>query len=107
MIEIFQYSDYRKFLYDWYQDKKKSNASVSYRMIARQVGYNSPAYLSMIISGKIGLSLSMALKFGAYIKLKKKEAEYFQNMILFADVKTHDEKLRYFEKLSSYKESTI
>jgi hypothetical protein len=38
MVDIFKYSDYRKFIYDWYQEKKKNNSSVSYRFIAHKPG---------------------------------------------------------------------
>jgi uncharacterized protein (TIGR02147 family) len=107
MIDIFQYSDYRKFLHDWYQEKKKRNPSVSYRLIASKVGYRSPGYLSMLISEKIGMSLSMGMKFAAYMKLKKRETEYFQYMILFGEAKTSEEKMKYFDKLRSFKEAAV
>jgi uncharacterized protein (TIGR02147 family) len=107
MADIFQYSDYRKFLSDWFQEKKKNNPLVSYRMIARQVGYNSPGYLQMIITGKIGMSIPMGLKFASFMKFKKRETDYFQCMILFGDAKTHEEKLMHFQKMLSFKETSI
>jgi len=107
MPDIFQYSDYRKFLHDWFQEKKKSNPSVSYRMIARQVGYKSPGYLQMIIGNKIGMSVAMGLKFASFMNFKKRETDYFQCMILFGEAKTHKEKLLHFQKLLSFKEASI
>lgn len=107
MSEIFQYSDYRRFLDDWYQDKKKKNPSVSYRMIARQVGYKSPGYLQMVISGKIGMSIAMGLKFASLMKLKKRETDYFECLILFGEAKTHEEKTAHFQKMLSFKETSI
>lgn len=107
MPEIFQYTDYRKFLHDWYQEKKKHNPVFSCRMVAQKVGYRSPGYLSMVLGSKIGMSLSMGMKFASFMKLKKREADYFQYMILFGEAKSHDEKLAYFEKMRAFKESAI
>jgi uncharacterized protein (TIGR02147 family) len=107
MTDIFKYSDYRKFLYDWYEEKKERNPSVSYRWVANKVGYRSPGYLSMLFGEKIGMSLSMGIKFAAYMKLKKRETEYFQYMILFGEAKTREEKQKYFDKLRSFREAAV
>jgi uncharacterized protein (TIGR02147 family) len=107
MSDIFQYSDYRKFLHDWLEEKKEGNRSISFRMIARQVGYKSPSYLSMVISGKIAMSLDMCLKFCTYMKLSKKRCDYFQNMVLFGNASSNEEQQLYFDKMRSFKESVI
>jgi uncharacterized protein (TIGR02147 family) len=107
MPDIFQYSDYRKFLHDWYTEKKSANPSFSYRLIAQQVGYSSPGYLHMVISGKSGISLSRGMQFAAYMKLKKREMEYFQYMILFGEAKTDEEKRKHFDKMRSFKEASV
>lgn len=107
MPDIFKYTDYRKFLSDWYHEKKDANPSFSYRLIAGQVGYKSPAYLSMITSGKIGMSLSMSLKFASFMKLKKRETDFFQEMILFCDSKTNVEKSVHFDKMRAFRESSL
>lgn len=107
MIDIFKYSDYRKFLYDWYEKRKQNCKAVSYRMIARHIGYKSPSYFTMILQGKINMSLSMCLKFCTYMKLKKKECDYFQNMLLYCNSTNHEEKQKYFEKMRSFKESSV
>jgi uncharacterized protein (TIGR02147 family) len=107
MPDIFSYCDYRIFLKDWFEDKKRINPAVSFRMIARQVGYRAPGYLSMLIQGKINMSLYMCLKFCSHMKLKKKECDYFQNMVLFCDAASHEEKQIYFDKMISFKEVAV
>ena len=42
MPNIFNYSDYRKFLADFYKDKKASTPSFSYQNFSRQAGFMSP-----------------------------------------------------------------
>jgi uncharacterized protein (TIGR02147 family) len=41
------------------------------------------------------------------MKLKKKECDYFQNMVLFCDAASHEEKQAYFDKMKSFKEVSV
>lgn len=107
MPDIFSYTDYRKFLHDWFEEKKRSNPSVSYRMIAQKVGYKAPSYLPTLIAGRVRMSLAMCLKFSTVMKHSKKASDYFQNMVLFCNAQSHEEKLVYFEKMRSFKEAAV
>jgi uncharacterized protein (TIGR02147 family) len=107
MPDIFNYTDYRKFLFDWFEKKKQANPCVSYRMIANKVGYKAPSYLPSLLTGKINMSLGMCLKFGSEMKLSKKANDYFQNMVLFCNAPSHEEKQIYFDKMRSFKEATV
>ncbi len=107
MPDIFKYTDYRKFLHDWFEEKKRENHLVSNRMIAKKVGYKSPGYLSSVIQGRNNMSLAMSLKFCAAMKLSKNECEYFQNMVLFCNAPSHKEQMVYFDKMRSFKEAAV
>lgn len=107
MPDIFSYSDYRKFLHDWFESKKQENSAVSYRMIAGLVGYKAASYLPMVISGKINMSIDMCIKFCSFMKLPKKRCDYFQNMVLFGNAPTIEEQQRYFDKMRSFKEAVV
>ncbi len=107
MPDIFSYTDYRKFLYDWFEEKKKCNPSVSYRMIAQKVGYKAQSYLPSLIAGKINMSLSMCLRFSSMMKLPKKACDYFQCMILFCNAASHEEKQIHFDKMRTFKEAAV
>jgi hypothetical protein len=61
MPDIFNYTDYRKFLYDWFEEKKKDNPSVSFRMIAGKVGYKAPSYLPSLLACKVNSHLQCVL----------------------------------------------
>ncbi|MGA2506263.1 MAG: TIGR02147 family protein [Chitinispirillaceae bacterium] len=107
MESVFEYTDYRKFLSDFYKEKKSSNKNYSHRFIARHVGFKSGGHFSLIISGKTNISISYIERLTDFLKLKKKEAIYFQNMVLFNQAKSHDEKKRCFEKMISSKEARV
>ncbi len=41
MKSVFEYTDYRLFLQDYYNDKKAANKAFSHRFIADRVGFKS------------------------------------------------------------------
>jgi len=106
-INIFEYSDYRMFLKDYYESHKKYNPEFTYRHIAERVGFKSAGHFTQIIKGLINLSVSMAGNFAEFLKFGKKEAEYFELLVRFNQAKTHAEKKRCFERILKFKELKI
>jgi uncharacterized protein (TIGR02147 family) len=100
---IFQYTDYRQFLQDYYDDQKKKKPAFSHRYFARLAGINTSAYLKLVIDGKRNLSPPTVQKFVKAIKFNKKEAEYFDNLVFFNQAKTDKTKDTYFQRLMMLK----
>jgi uncharacterized protein (TIGR02147 family) len=107
MNSIFSYTDYRKFLSDFYLEKKTERKSFSYRFIASKVGFKSAGHFTQIITGKANISIVLIERFAEFLKLKKREAEYFQCLVLFNQAKNHEDKKRYFDKMTSFREATV
>jgi len=82
-LNIFNYTDYRKFLKDFYEDEKKRSDKFSYRFFSKQCGYSSPNFLKLVIDGKRNLSIESIHKFSQFFKFNKDEKEYFLNLIHF------------------------
>jgi uncharacterized protein (TIGR02147 family) len=106
MNSIFSYTDFRKFLTDYYEGKKKENPRFSYRFLTTQGGVN-PGNFAKMLKGERNLTLASAIKLACALKLNKKERDYFQAMVLFCQAKNHDEKKRHFEELMTFKESSV
>jgi uncharacterized protein (TIGR02147 family) len=106
MITIFDYTDFRKFLIDYYEEKKKENPRFSYRFLTSQGGVN-PGNFAKMLKGERNFTLAAALKLARALKMNKKERAYFQTMILFCQAKNHEEKKRSFEDLMAFKESSV
>ncbi len=104
MVSVFDYLDYRKFLRDYYLERKKLDSRFSHRFIANKLEFDS-GYFSKIIKGERHISRRLVPKFVALLKMGKKEAQYFETLVLFCKAKTHDAKNRYFETLMSFKKS--
>ena len=106
MISIFEYSDFRKYLTDFYEDAKKENPRFSYRSLSAQGGIN-PGNFAKMLKGERNLSLGAAHKLSRVLKLNKRERDYFQAMVLFCQAENHEEKRRCFEELMAFKESSV
>ena len=107
MVDIFQYTDYRKYLSDFYEAEKKRNPHFSHRYVAQKVGFNSSGFFSKILQGKTNISNDFALRFVDFLKLKKHEAEYFSLLVFFNQAKSHADKKRWFEKIVAFSKSKV
>jgi uncharacterized protein (TIGR02147 family) len=106
-VNIFEYSDYRVFLKDYYESNKQNNPQFTYRYIAKSVGFKSAGHFTQILKGLINLSASMASNFAEFLKFGKKESEYFEFLVRFNQAKTHAEKKRCFERMLKFDELKI
>lgn len=75
--EVFGYLDYRVYLKDWYAARKRREKGFSYRILAREVGYRSHAFFSLVIQRRSNISMEVAMGFADCIGLKGREREYF------------------------------
>jgi uncharacterized protein (TIGR02147 family) len=77
MPDVLGYLDYRVYLKDWYDARKKSEKGFSYRILAREVGYRSHAFFSLVLRSRSNISMEMAMGFADCIGLTGREREYF------------------------------
>ncbi len=99
MASVFDYSDYRQFLKDYYEQHKALNPSFSYRYLSQKAGINSAPFYKFIFEGKRNLTKATILKTCVALKLNDREAEYFENLVFFNQAKTVAEKNHFFERL--------
>jgi len=77
MPAVLGYLDYRVYLKDWYDARKRREKGFSYRSLAREVGYRSHAFFSLVLQRKSNISMEVAMGFAECIGLKDREREYF------------------------------
>ena len=77
MPDVLGYLDYRVYLKDWYDARKRREKGFSYRTLAREVGYRSHAFFSLVLQRRSNISMEMAMGFADCIGLKGQEREYF------------------------------
>jgi uncharacterized protein (TIGR02147 family) len=103
MKPIFEYMNYREFLRDYYSEKKEQHAFYSYRLFSQKAGFKSPNFLKLVIEGERNLSKDSVFKFAKALNLKKKEADYFENLVFFNQSESLEEKNAYLTKLMRHR----
>jgi uncharacterized protein (TIGR02147 family) len=97
--DIFGYLNYREFLRDFYLSKKANQSGYSYRVFARQAGIGSPSHLKMVIDGKRNLSLRSVPGYVRALGLGKREADYFEMLVKYAQASRMDDRARMLDEL--------
>ncbi len=103
MINVFDYSDFRKYLADYYADKKKANPRFSYQIIANKAGIKNKGFIYNIIKGNKALLKSNIYKISQALGHTRYEAEYFETLIAFSQTADVAGRKYLFEKMSAMK----
>lgn len=103
MINVFDYIDYRVFLREFYESKKKEIPYFSLRYIGNRVGMD-PGNIVKLFQGKRNLSKKLIAGFITLCKFNTKEAKYFEALVKFGKAKKENEVKRLFEELISIKD---
>lgn len=96
MKEIVEYTDYRKFIQDYYDERKRTSA-FTWRDFARDAGFSSAVYLKYVCEGKKNLSINAAGSVAAAMGLVGFEQTYFVLMVSYAHAKGDEAKRAAFE----------
>lgn len=84
MKSIFEYKDYRLYLQDYY-DERKRLGKFSWRMFCRSAGFSSPNFLKCVCSGEWNLSKVKAGQVAKSMGLVEYEEEYFNQLVVFGN----------------------
>lgn len=98
-IDIFNFDGQREFLAAVIADRKQRNTAQSLRQLAKRAGFKSPATLSMIVTGKRGLSQPAAEKIAKALALVGRRKRYFFELSKLDRAKTEVEKTKVREEL--------
>lgn len=83
MDRIEAYTDYRTFLRDFYEDRKKRNPSFSHRQFCQKAGLGSPSFLREVIDGKRNLTEASIPQFVKGLGLVEHDAAFFGALVRF------------------------
>jgi uncharacterized protein (TIGR02147 family) len=105
MQSIFEYLDYRKFLRDFYEEKKKQNYFYSFRYMAQKIGMDH-SLLVKVLLGKRHITAECTRELTALCSFSAIEAKYFETLVNFDKARSESQSKIYFEKLLSLKQHT-
>ncbi len=98
---VYDYLNYRSYLADMFNFRKSKSASFSYRYFSRKAGFASPNFLKLVTNGQRNLTSCSIAKVAKGFGLKKREREFFENMVYMNQAATHDEKNHYYCKMAA------
>ena len=97
MKEIVEYTDYRKYIQDYYDERKRCSA-FSWHAFAQKAGFSSDVYLKYVCEGKKNLSVGSAGSVAGAMGLVGFEYDYFVLMVSYAHAKSNEAKKAAFEE---------
>ena len=110
MKPIVEYSDFRMYMRDFYEERKRCSA-FSWREFSKLAGFSSPSYMKVVCDGKSKLSRIGVERTGAAMGLSGFEMDYFRAMVKFGQAETEEAKKAAFNEMlaiaKTYKVRTL
>lgn len=100
MRPIVEYNDYRVYMADFYEERKRTSA-FTWREFARIAGFTSPSYLKLVCDGKSSLSRVTMNRVAVAMGLVGYEIDYFEAMVNFVNAQKDDAKKKYLDKMAA------
>ncbi len=103
-INIFQYTEYRLFLKDAIQARKKVDSKFSQRYIHQKLGVKSSGWLADILSARKKISRSHLITLSGLLNVGPREELYLQTLVDYNHSKSLEDKNRNYAKLLTFHE---
>ena len=91
MKPIIEYSDFRQYLLDYYEERKRISA-FSWREFSKVAGFTSSSYMKVVCDGKNKLSKIGVERVATAIGLTGFELDYFRAMVKFGQAASEETK---------------
>ena len=98
MKPIIEYSDFRQYMRDYYEERKRRSA-FSWREFSKITGFSSCSYMKVVCDGKSKLSKIGVERVGAAMGLAGFEMEYFRAMVQYGQAESAEAKKDAFRKM--------
>jgi uncharacterized protein (TIGR02147 family) len=85
-LNIFEYTDYKEYLKQYYQEKKEETPQFSYQLLSQKAGIKNRGYIyNTIHKPERTFNTAHCFKLSKALGHTKKEAEYFENIVNYAN----------------------
>lgn len=97
---IFEYTDFRKYLSDYYAFRKEREPGYTHTYICHRLGQEkAKSYFNNVIMGRTAVTPTFVDRFISVLELKADEAKYFRALVSYNQIKSPQEKEFYFDQL--------
>lgn len=98
MQSVYDYTEYRTFLKDWYSERKTQGAPISYRGLGKKLDLD-PGFLVHILQGSRHTTEASIPKWIKALGLDAAQAEYFHQLVFFNRARSSTDIQRHFQRL--------
>lgn len=105
-LKVFDFTDYRELLKAYVNLMKSKRTFFSYRYFSRLAGLGGKNYLQMVMTGRRNLSPDSIAKFARALRLSKKEAAYFEALVLYNQASDEAGRDHYFAQMVKLRPTT-
>lgn len=102
-LNIFEYRDFRRYLKDYYKQKKERISGYSYRRMAKEFGFGASNFLHLVIQGKRNLALDVIDRLSKVFKWCVEDKSYFKILVQFNQEINPQKKQEFKKKLAQLK----
>ena len=99
MKSTYEYLDYRQYLKDYYENRKRNDRRFSYRVWADDAGFKAKDFILRVMRGGSRLSEQSADALGKAMGFSKSEKHYFKEMVRYNQAKTFAEREACYSRL--------
>lgn len=95
---IFEFIDYRKYLYAWRESEKKQNPGLTHEYLSNKLGQKNRGYFSDLEKGRRTIGPDVLDRLIKLLDLDSNEGKYFRAIVGYGQPTTYDEKEYWFEQ---------
>lgn len=105
--KVLDYLDYRAFMDDYYQWRKRNQKGFTQRKFIQQAGLpeSCSSLWPAVVKGRRNLSQSMRTRFARAMNLTDREFEHFELLVQFNQADSMEDKNFFFKKLGKFRRS--
>ncbi len=99
MVDIYGFEDYRAYLLECFQERKRNERGFTHRKLAEAGGIANPGFFNEVVKGRRDLTPEATEKFCLAFALKTNEAEYLKLLVAFNQSRDPEEKDELLRKM--------
>jgi uncharacterized protein (TIGR02147 family) len=105
MPDIYQYTDYRAFLRDYFNEQKAARPSFGHELFACRAGIKSSGFVLHVMKGERNLTRPVALGIARAMGLTQAQTAYFEDIVSFGQAKKQSDREYYLERIQAKRKS--
>jgi len=100
---VYDYLDYREFVREFFEFKKRKRQGFSYRLLAKLAGFASPSYAKMVIAGQRNIKPETARRLAHACQLDAEGTRYFETLVCFNQATSSKTRDTFYRQLSGFR----